>query len=129
MILSNMANDCINIITIICKNRSTLNEFIYKELEVRLHKDPYNEFIKILKRGKFGIVFKLWSPLKADYEWLQHTLSLYPEFWIKNEWNEEAGMAGVWVGYTKENNKPVIESFMWKDLSIEEEYYFLNDTS
>ncbi len=125
-----MPNDCDNIITIICKNKDILNEFIETELEViRLHNDQHNEFIKILKKGKFGVVFKLWSPWNPDYDWLKNTLSLHPEFWIKNEWHEEGGMAGVWIGYTKENDEPVIESFTWKDLCIEEEYYFLNDNS
>jgi hypothetical protein len=125
-----MPNDCDNIITIICKNKEALNEFIEKELEViRLHNDKYNEFVKILKKGKFGVVFKLWTPWNPDYDWLENTLSLHPEFWIKNEWHEEGGMAGVWIGYTKENDEPVIESFNWKDLCIEEEYYFLNDNS
>lgn len=125
-----MPNDCTNIITIICKNKETLNHFIETELEViRLHNDEHNEFIKILKQGKFGVVFRLWTPWNPDYDWLKNTLELHPEFWIKNEWHEEAGMAGVWVGFTKENDEPVIESFIWKDLSIEEEYYLLNDTS
>ena len=125
-----MPNDCDNIITIICKNKDILNEFIETELEViRLHNDQHNEFIKILKKGKFGVVFKLWSPWNPDYDWLKNTLSLHPEFWIKNEWHEEGGMAGVWIGYTKENDESVIESFTWKDLCIEEEYYFLNDNS
>lgn len=125
-----MPNDCNNIITITCENTETLNEFIETELEViRLHNDKYNEFIKILQQGKFGVVFKLWSAWKPDYEWLQNTLELHPEFWIKNEWREEAGMAGVWIGYTTENNEKSIRSFTWKDLSIEEEYFYLQDKS
>ena len=125
-----MPNDCTNIITIICKNKDTLNLFIETELEViRLHNDEHNEFIKILKKGNFGVVFRLWTPWNPDYDWLKNTLELHPEFWIKNEWHEEAGMAGVWVGYTTENDELSIESFIWKDLSIEEEYYFLNDNS
>lgn len=125
-----MPNDCTNIITIICKNKETLNHFIETDLEViRLHNDEHNEFIKILKRGKFGVIFKLWSAWNPDYDWLKNTLELHPEFWIKNEWHEEAGMAGTWIGYTNENDKPCIQSFLWKDLSIEEEYYYLNDTS
>ena len=125
-----MPNDCTNIITIICKNTETLNQFIETELEViRLSNNEHNEFIKILKKGKFGVIFRLWTPWNPDYDWLKNMLELHPEFWIKNEWHEEGGMAGVWVGYTKENDEPVIESFMWQDLCIEEENYFLNDNS
>ena len=125
-----MPNDCTNIITIICKNTETLNQFIETELEViRLSNNEHNEFIKILKKGKFGVIFRLWTPWNPNYDWLKNMLELHPEFWIKNEWHEEGGMAGVWVGYTKENDEPVIESFMWQDLCIEEENYFLNDNS
>ena len=115
-----MPNDCTNIITITCKNTESLNRFIETELEViRLHNDKYNEFIKILQKGKFGVVFRLWTAWNPDYKWLKHTLELYPEFWIKNEWHEEAGMAGVWVGYTKENDEPVIKSFMYLPLFLD----------
>lgn len=125
-----MPNDCTNMITIICKNKETLKEFVEIELgDIKKHNDQYFEFIKIIKKGKFGVVFRLWSAWNPDYEWLQNILGLHPEFWIKNEWHEEGGMAGVWVGYTEENDEPVIEKFTWKDLSIEEQYYFLDDNS
>lgn len=125
-----MPNDCTNMITIICKNKETLKEFVEIELgDIKKHNDQYFEFIKIIKKGKFGVVFRLWSAWNPDYEWLQNILALHPDFWIKNEWHEEGGMAGVWVGYTEENDEPVIEKFTWKDLSIEEQYYFLDDNS
>ena len=125
-----MPNDCNNIITIICKNTESLNKFIETELEaIKLHNGEYSRFTQVLKQGTFGVVFRLLTPWNPDYKWLKNILELHPEFWIKNEWHEEAGMAGTWIGYTNENDEPIIDSFIWKDLSIEEEYYFLNDTS
>ena len=84
-----MPNDCTNIITIICKNTETLNQFIETELEViRLSNNEHNEFIKILKKGKFGVIFRLWTPWNPDYDWLKNMLELHPEFWIKEVWQE-----------------------------------------
>ena len=125
-----MPNDCNNIITIICQNQDELHFFIENELEIiKRHNTEFNEIIKILKQGKCGIVFKLWSAWEPDYVWLESLLKQYPYFWIKDEWHEEGGLAGVWVGFTKENNEIDIKHLTWRDLSIEEEYYFLNDSS
>ncbi len=125
-----MPNDCNNIITIICKNQDNLHNFIQNDLqEIKNYNSEYNEIIRILKQGKCGIIFKLWSAWNPDYEFLESLLKKYPDFWVKNEWHEEGGMAGVWVGFTKEDNKIDIQRLTWSDLSIEEEYYFLNDTS
>lgn len=125
-----MPNDCYNIITIICKNQEALHNFIENDLQTfKNHNSEHNEIIKIIKQGKLGIIFKLWSPWNPDYEWLEGLLKTHPDFWIKNEWHEEGGMAGVWVGLTTEDNEIDVQNLIWRDLSIEEEYYFLNDTS
>lgn len=120
-----MPNDCTNIITITCQNAEMLDQFIDSEIQaIEQHNTQYHEVIKIYKRGKLGIVFKLWSAWGPDIRWFETILENYPELWIKNEWNEEGGMAGVWVGYMKNNNQKAIESLSWRDLSIEEEDYF-----
>lgn len=120
-----MPNDCTNIITITCQNEDMLNQFIDSDIQaIEEHNTQYHEVIKIYKRGRFGIVFKIWSAWAPDVRWLETILENYPEFWIKNEWNEEGGMAGVWVGYMKNDNQKEIEMLTWRDLSIEEEDYF-----
>jgi hypothetical protein len=125
-----MPNDCTNIITIICKNQENFSKFIENELQtIKNYNSEHHEIVKILKQGKYGIILNLWSAWKPDYEWLENLLKTYEDFWIKNEWHEEGGMAGVWIGFTKEDNEIDIQHLIWKDLSIEEEYYFLNDTS
>lgn len=120
-----MPNDCTNIVTITCQNEEILNKFIDNELEeIREYNKQHHEVMKIYKRGKRGIVFKLWSAWAPDVRWFETILEMYPEFWIKNEWNEDGGMAGVWVGYMKNDNQKEIEMLSWRDLSIEEEDYF-----
>jgi|694.fasta_scaffold09100_6 hypothetical protein len=125
-----MPNDCTNIITIICKNQENLSKFIENELQtIKNYNSENHEIVKILKQGKYGIILNLWSAWKPDYEWTEKLLNTYEDFWIKNAWHEEGGMAGVWIGFTTEDNEIDIKHLTWRDLSIEEEYYLLNDTS
>ena len=56
-----------------------------------------------------------WSPPSKFFEKL---LKVYPDLWIKCEWHEEGGLAGVWVGNAQE-----IKELSWADLCLEEEYY------
>lgn len=122
-----MPNDCTNLITITCPQEEILTQFIENELMlIEKHNTKHNEFIKIHKRGKLGIIFKLWSAWVPDFEWLENTLNTYQDFWIKNEWREEGGMSGVWVGFIK-NNEPRISKLSWMDLSIEEEDHFFRE--
>ena len=103
-----MPNDCNNWITVTCNDETTFNKFIENELfDIEKYNSEHHEVIKILKKGKLGIVFKLWSPWVPNFDWLETTLNNYPGIWIKNEWREEGGMAGVWIGYMK-NNEPYI---------------------
>jgi hypothetical protein len=116
-----MPNDCTNIITITCEHEEFLTEFIENELQpIEKHNTVYNEVIKIYKRGKRGIIFKLCSAWLPNFDWLENILNNYQYFWIKNLWHEDGGMAGVWVGFMKDD-EPFINELTWKDLSIEEE--------
>ena len=122
-----MPNDCTNIVTITCRNTEMLDEFIESDLQaIEEHNAKYHEVVKVYKRGKYGIVFKLWSRWAPDVKWFETILENYPDFWIKNEWSEEGGMAGVWIGYMINDNQKSIESLTWRDLSIEEENYFFS---
>lgn len=121
-----MPNDCYNKITIVCKDKPVpdeLNTLIITELQ---HKENgiyvYNNTIELIKKGSLGIIFELWSAWNPDYEWLATLLNKYPHFWIKNEWYEEGGMAGVWVGFVKDN-EPIIKNFTWEDICIEGKHF------
>jgi hypothetical protein len=122
-----MPNDCINIVTITCRNMQMLDSFIESDLQaIEEHNTKYHEVLKVYKRGKCGIVFKLWSRWAPDVKWFETILENYPEFWIKNEWSEEGGMAGVWIGFMINDNQQSIESLTWRDLSIEEESFLFS---
>lgn len=73
-----------------------------------------------------AIRFKLWSRWAPDFDWLASLLTKYPSCWVKNEWSEEGGMAGVWIGTgaseaRRGTGEPLIERFEWDDMCIEEE--------
>jgi len=74
----------------------------------------------IQRRGLEAVVMKVWSSWRPDYDWLESLILKYPTCWIKNEWNEEGGKAGVWIGTTRDGEF-TIRCFEWDDMSIDEE--------
>lgn len=118
-----MPNDCWSHITITCENREAvdeLNNLIINELK---HKEEnkyvYHETVNMIKRGTRGLIFDIWSAWNPDYEWLEGLLDKYPNCWVKNEWSEEGGSAGVWVGFMNNNNEKIIKDLQWDDICIE----------
>ena len=117
-----MPNDCWNYVTITSQNPEELNTLLQNEIK------NYHQ-VDIKKKGKNGVIMRIWSPWAPNFEWFSGLLDNYPGCWIKNEWDEEGGMAGVWVGFIDENREKNIRSLEWKDLCLEEKYYlFLPDT-
>jgi hypothetical protein len=126
-----MPNDCWNHITITCENPSVpdeLNSLVMNELQHKVNDEYiYNETVEMKKRGRRGIMFYIWSPWNPDFEWLEGLILKYPNCWIKNEWSEEGGFAGVWIGRVDNNNEPLIESLTWDDICIEGKHYLFMD--
>jgi hypothetical protein len=118
-----MPNDCCNHITITCENphvRDELTSLVENELQ--------NENVRMIKQGRRGIIFDVWSPWNPDYEWLEGLVDKYPNCWIKNEWYEEGGLAGVWIGFINNRNEKTIQDFTWDDICIEGKVYlFMNE--
>lgn len=118
-----MPNDCWNHITITCENPNVtdeLNNLVVNELQY--------ETFEMIKQGRRGIIFNVWTPWAPDYEWLESLLDKYPNCWIKNEWCEEGGLAGVWVGFINHKNEKEIKDFTWDDICIEGKVYlFMNE--
>ena len=105
-----MPNDCFNHITITCDNEDELHALVKNELQNKEgNKYIYNEKINMIKKGKKGIIFELVNNLYPDFNWFNILLDTYPHCWIKNEWCEEGGTAGVWIGSVK-NNRNFIQS-------------------
>lgn len=127
-----MSTDCTNTITIISGDADDLDEFIQNELQIHEddddHADGEYEFVEnVVKRGRNGIQFEYITSSAPPLEWLQEVLGRYPSFWIKNEWNEEGGKAGVWLCSVGENDEQIVKSFEWIDLCLEARQFFFSE--
>jgi len=125
-----MPNDCWNHVTITCENEECteeLNNLIVNELQYKENNEyVYHETVNMIKKGRRGIIFNLWSAWNPDYEWFESLLEKYPNCWIKNEWCEEGGLAGVWIGYVN-NNESTIKHLTWDDICIEGKHFLFMD--
>ena len=131
-----MGNDCWNSMTITCeKYPDGLTNFFENEIEYNNNskynenvcsKENYTNYVKVIRRGKYGIMVDIYTKWQPDFEWLHNLLDKYPNCWIKNEWKEEGGMAGVWIGYMEDNKKEINDMF-WKDLSLEQRIIFFEE--
>jgi hypothetical protein len=108
-----MPNDCWNDMTI-TGFESDITSFFENEL-----KDVPESALKMKVRGVKGLIFSLWSPSRPDFKWLESLFKKYPSIWVKNEWSEEGGLAGVWVG-TEMYGELKIDQMVWTDLCLEE---------
>jgi hypothetical protein len=107
-----MPNECKNTVTITCDDEHELNALFENEV-----KNIYK--VDMEKHCKNGIVFLYVTKYEADYKWLESLINKYKNVWVKNEWIEEGGNAGIWVG----SGVNGVQSMAWKDLSIEAKYY------
>jgi hypothetical protein len=109
-----MPNDCYNSITIICNDAKELNKLIKNELINE--EDIYYGSISIQKKWDKAIKFENLTAWKPDYKWLESLVKKYPNCLVKNDWIEEGGIAGLWVGSVKNG----IKSIYYRYLSLEE---------
>ena len=117
-----MPNDCWNNITITCIQDQFTIEEDATELTNLVDELQHNKTIKIKERGRRGIRFSVWSANEPDFEWLKSLLNKYPNCWVKNEWGEEGGGAGVWIGYVKDNEH-IIKELEWNDICTEGQFF------
>ena len=122
-----MPNDCWNNITITCDDSVELNTLYINELIREEGRDYKEEFyfyknVNIEKKCLNGIKFKQLTAWNPDVVWLESLLTKYPNCWIKNEWYEEGGNAGVWIGSVKKG----IQTIYWEDLSIEANHHIFD---
>lgn len=82
------------------------NYFGEKHCKVRRHSDQYMTVSYAYRNDVF-------------HEYLKIFLELYPQCWLKNEYSNEDGYAGVVIGRTV-NDKPSFEEHEWTELTIEE---------
>jgi hypothetical protein len=119
-----MIINCWNTITI-TSSKKELKNIIKNEFQYKNESDEYvyKENITIIKEGSRGLKLKMLTIWRPDFDLLEKIVKKFPFCWIKNEWINEEGDAGIWIGFLQENGNKNIDQFEWSDLSIETEYY------
>jgi hypothetical protein len=92
------------------------NTLIYPIVEQT--RDLHDDIINIKRHTVKGIEFFMKSRWEPDFTWMNRILDTYQSIWMKNEWHEEGGTAGVWVGYYEDGEKS-ISNYHWYDLCDE----------
>jgi hypothetical protein len=82
------------------------NYFGEKFCKVRRHSDKYMTVSYAYRNNVF-------------HEYLLTLLELYPQCWLKNEFSNEDGYAGVWIARMV-NGKPQVQECEWTELTVEE---------
>lgn len=104
-----MPNDCWNFITI-----KATNEQIRTILTTEFTSVPKWAF-DLRQVGEEALIFTIWSRCTPDKKLIHYLLDKYEDLWVKNEWSEEGGFAGIIVG-TKGN----LKEMEWEEGCIEE---------
>jgi hypothetical protein len=121
-----MSDSCWNHITITkhiyCNKELFIEEFNNLIINILKHKvdDKYVYFeeIDVLKCGTQGIIFSYWTEWNPNRLFLECLLDKYPNCWIKNEWKQERGFEGVWIGFVVKNEK-IIKELTWDTVFLE----------
>ena len=77
------------------------------------------ENVKVSHRKPNHIVFSLDYRNEPIYEQMEMLLNKYPKCWMKNEYENELGYCGIWVG-RYQHGKPEIQKLKWSEPTIEE---------
>ena len=104
-----MPNTCVNVITLKA-TQAQIETILTCEFT-----DVPRWAFQIIRIGKESIMFKIWSPWTPNKDLINRLVMNYPGLWLKNEWNEEGGNAGVIVG-----NAEHLKDLEWNEGCIEE---------
>ena len=107
-----MPNDCWNVLTV-----KATDEQI-RTILTREFTDVPPWAFKLLQASKEVLIFKIWSRWTPDKARMDRLFNNYDGIWIKNEWNEEGGYAGIIVG-----TKSEVHEISWDEGCIEEWVY------
>jgi hypothetical protein len=83
---------------------------------------------KLEKWGEEALQMTFTTAWAPPTEFFKSLLETYPDIWLKCDWNEEGGEAGIFIGYTDTKKAVVAEEFGWQDWCVEEyAHRFRND--
>lgn len=83
----------------------------------------------VVKKGPYALEMVFTTAWAPPYRFFEHLLKIYKDLWIKCDWSEEGGGAGVFVGYTNPNTEElIVKELSWDDWCLEEYYHNFKDT-
>jgi uncharacterized membrane protein YfhO len=120
-----MANDCYNYITIRSKNKEEILKVIeFLKLNDLYEFTDYNIKYKIKKENI--IEFRWGSKWRPNYEILEEIVTTYKGCVLKNIWEEEGGVNGIFLcEYDTETDELRTQKFCWLDMCIEEQSFYM----
>jgi hypothetical protein len=86
--------------------------------------DRYN--FRFEHKGSGALEMKFTTAWDPPYHFFAYLLGKYPDLWLKCDWIEEGGEAGVFVGRTKEGEVE-IKNLEWSDWCLEMFYGAFDD--
>jgi hypothetical protein len=101
------------------------NELMYLNIKNKL---LFHDHIKVLKKADKAIKIKVLTSSKPNFHWMSNMIHRYKSCWIKNNWYDESGLSGVWIGTMTEKGPNIID-YQWCDLSIDEEKSYFNSSA
>jgi len=75
--------------------------------------------VKVTYRKPKHIVVSLDFRNEPIYKQMEMLLNKYPKCWMKNEYENELGHCGIWIG-RYQSGEPEIQKLEWLELTIEE---------
>lgn len=86
--------------------------------------DRYN--FRFENKGSGALQIKLTTAWDPPYHFFEFLLKKYPDLWLRCDWMEEGGEAGVFIGRTKEGEVE-IKNLEWSDWCLEMFYGAFDD--
>ena len=75
---------------------------------------------KLKHRGQAGLELEFNTAWAPPTEFFKSLLEKYSDIWLKCDWSEEGGEAGVFIGYTNKKKNVEIQEMGWHDWCLEE---------
>lgn len=83
---------------------------------------------KLEDEGQAALILNFTTAWGPPYKIFVYLLEKYPDLWLKCDWSEEGGMAGLFIGRTKEG-KVEVQKMKWPDWCMEEWSYNFRKTN
>lgn len=125
-----MPNDCWNVYTVVgtTDDLDSLYEEglqVLRQASMTVTEEGLEDMdrLRVFQRRERGMRFVYKSRWNPNILWMEQMLIQYPSLWMKNEWSEESGRAGVVVGGVLYGRHYPLQEFRWDDVMLEDDFH------